>query len=462
MMKPNIETLAENDELMHLVVEASPNGMVLIDEFGNIVLVNSSIEIMFGYGRDDLINQPIEILVPQRFREHHPHLRKNYHSKATSRAMGKGLDLYGLHKKGTEFPVEIGLNPITTKNGVLVLAAIVDITERHKAQEMIRLAVEAAPNGMLLTNDEGTIVMANSTAERQFGYSREELVGQNITVLVPPRFQENHPTLRENYLRAPVSRPMGEGRDLYALHKNGTEFPVEIGLNPIDTAEGMMILASVLDITERKRQEEQLKIALKEKEVMLAEIHHRVKNNLQVIDSLIAMQLDSVRDETARFLLTDSQNRVKSMAIIHQTLYQSNDFSCVDIATVISSLVANLAQTYGLSDRSPVKVELELQKIELPLESSIPLGLIVNELISNAMKHAFPDGRPGEIRVFLGCNSENQIMLKIMDDGVGLTKTSGQGDSLGLRLVHTLADQLEADLDTQYSNPTCFSLQFLP
>lgn len=461
-MKPNIEALADNNELMHLVVEASPNGMVLIDESGNIVLVNSSIETMFGYDRNELINHPIEMLVPQRFREGHPQLRKFYLAEATSRAMGKGRDLYGLNKNGTEFPVEIGLNPINTSDGVLVLAAIVDITERYRAQEMIRLAVEAAPNGMLLTNHEGIIVMANSTAERQFGYCREELVNRNITFLVPPRFQENHPKLRESYFNDPVSRPMGEGRELYALHKDGTEFPVEIGLNPIETAEGMMILASVLDITERKRQEEQLRIALKEKEVMLAEIHHRVKNNLQVIDSLIAMQLDSVRDENARFLLTDSQNRVKSMAIIHQTLYESNDFSCVQIGMVISSLVANLAQTYGLPRNSKVRVELDLQEIQLPLEISIPLGLIVNELVSNAMKHAFPDERIGVIKVSLNRGAENEVQLEVTDDGVGLTENSTKGDSLGLRLVQTLADQLEADLVIQLGNPTNFSLRFIP
>ncbi|RLU00790.1 MAG: PAS domain S-box protein [Ketobacter sp.] len=457
-MTPDFDVTANKDEVMRLAVEASPNGMVLIDVEGRIALVNTSVETMFGYHRDELIGELIEKLVPHRFRSQHPELRNQYFHAPKSRAMGQGRELYALHKDGTEFPVEIGLNPMTTKRGVLVLAAIVDITERLRAQEMMRLAVEAAPNGMLLTDQEGTIIMANSMAELQFGYTRSELVGQKITLLVPHRFRQRHPDLQHSYFHNPTSRAMGEGRDLYALHKDGREFPVEIGLNPINTAQGLMILASVLDITERKRQEEQLKSALKEKEVMLAEIHHRVKNNLQIIDSLIAMQLDNVSDEKARFLLTDSQNRIKSMAVIHQTLYQSQDFSKVDISLVISGLINNLAHSYGIPGNPNVQVQVETDDITLPIESSIPLGLIINELVSNAFKHAFPDHRAGEISITLKRLPEHKARLDISDNGVGLESNTAKEESLGLRLVEALSDQLEADLSIQSANPTRFTV----
>ena len=457
-MTTDFDVAANKDEVMRLAVEASPNGMVLIDVEGRIALVNSSVESMFGYHRDELIGEPIEKLVPFRFREHHPQLRNQYFHAPKSRAMGQGRELYALHKNGTEFPVEIGLNPITTKRGVLVLAAIVDITERLRAQEMMRLAVEAAPNGMLLTDKDGAIVMANSMAEIQFGYTRSELVGQKITMLVPLRFRERHPDLQDTYFHNPTSRAMGEGRDLFALHKDGREFPVEIGLNPINTAQGLMILASVLDITERKRQEEQLKSALKEKEVMLAEIHHRVKNNLQIIDSLIAMQLDNVSDEKARFLLTDSQNRIKSMAVIHQTLYQSQDFSNVDISMVISGLINNLAHSYGTPGNPNVKVHVETDNFTMPIENSIPLGLIINELVSNAFKHAFPNNQAGTITISLKKLPDQKAILEISDNGVGLANKSAREDSLGLRLVEALSDQLEAELSIQPANPTCFTV----
>lgn len=449
------------EEVMRLAVEASPNGMVMIDSDGRILLVNSSVENLFGYARAQLIGQKIEMLVPERYRHHHPGLRQQYFHEPATRAMGQGRELYGLHRNGTEFPVEIGLNPIHTTNGVLVLAAIVDITERRRAQEMIMLAVEAAPNGMIMTDADGRIVMANSMAEQQFGYSRAEMIGQEITLLVPDRFKQHHPGLRKHYYSQPETRAMGKGRDLYARHKDGSEFPVEIGLNPISTAQGVMILASVVDITERKEQEESLKATLKEKEVMLSEIHHRVKNNLQIIDSLIAMQLDTMDDAKAIALMLDSQNRIKSMAMIHQILYQSQDFSQVDIASVIKHLVDNLAQSYGVSGDKSIHIKIEADEIFLPIDSSIPLGLIVNELVSNAMKHAFPSGGKGTVSVLLKKHADGRVTLSVSDDGVGLSEEQEErasSASLGLRLVEALTDQLDGTLDIHPRNPTRFEV----
>lgn len=447
-----------NDEVIRLAVEASPNGMVMINEQGRIVLVNTAIESMFGYQRNELLQQPIEVLVPNRYRTQHPVMRGHFFKAPQSRAMGQGRELFAQHKNGTEFPVEIGLNPIAIKSGVLVLASVVDITERYRAQEMMNLAVEAAPNGMLLTDFDGNIVLINSMAEMQFGYSREELMGQSLSILIPERFREHHPHLREEYLKNPVSRTMGKGRDLYAVHKNGHEFAVEIGLNPINTIQGLMILASVVDITERKQQEQQLKSALNEKEVMLSEIHHRVKNNLQIIDSLIGMQLDSITDPQAQMMLADSRNRIKSMAIIHQTLYQSSDLSSVDVASVLSNLTSNLAHSYG---QSRIRIQVDADRIQLPIESSIPLGLIVNELVSNSFKHAFPDDRKrGLIEVILHAIGREKAELKVVDNGIGIDEDSLSGDSLGLRLVEALSDQLEGSLQINHREPTCFTLEF--
>ena len=182
---------------------------------------------------------------------------------------GPGRDLYGLKKDGSEFPVEIGLNPIETDEGTMVLSAIVDITERKAAElalreseQRFRLVVEAAPNAMVMIDRAGKIVMVNTQAERVFGYSRAELVGQPVEMLVPERFRSHHPELRKTFFADPQPRPMGAGRDLYGLKKDGSEFPVEIGLNPIETDEGTMVLSAIVDITERKAAE----LALRESE----------------------------------------------------------------------------------------------------------------------------------------------------------------------------------------------------
>jgi len=448
-----------SEKLMRLAVEASPNGMVLVDVTGNIILANASAEALFGFNRNELIGQPIEVLVPERFSGQHPELRGNYYGNPETRAMGHGRDLYGQHRNGNEIPVEIGLNPINIGGQTYVLAAIVDITERQRAQEMMRLAVEAAPNGMILTDAEGRIALVNSLVETLFGYRRDELVGCNIDMLVPQHFRAHHPELRKSYFKKPVSRAMGKGRDLFALHKRGREFPVEIGLNPLHTEQGTMILASVVDITERKQNEEKLKANLKEKEVLLSEIHHRVKNNLQIIDSLIGIQSDRISGSTAVTALKDSQNRVRSIAKIHQILYESQDFSEVDFSSVLTSLVDNLTQSYGI-DASKISIKLDATDILLPIDRGIPLGLIVNELVTNVFKHGFPDNKRGEIKIVLRELENNKISLEVEDNGIGIPEDSSilECDSLGLHLVETLVEQLDGEIDIHRRNPTRFTL----
>lgn len=452
---------SNNSRLMRFAVEASPNGMVVVETNGRIVLINSSIEAMFGYSEDELLTQHIEILVPERFTHSHPALRNEYFVNPETRAMGHGRDLYGKHKNGTEIPVEIGLNPINLDGQLLILAAIVDITARKRSHEMIRLAVEAAPNGMVMTDSKGCITMVNSQIEILFGYNREELMGMPIDILVPDRFQEQHPHVRSSYYRNPISRAMGKGRDLFALHRDGREFPVEIGLNPLHTDTGMMILASVVDITERKAQEESIISTLKEKEVLLSEIHHRVKNNLQIIDSLIGMQSEKLTSAKALAAFQESQNRVRSIAMIHQILYESQDFSKVDIASVVSSLVDNLILSYGIEE-GQIVIDLDVAKVHLPIDKSIPLGLIINEIVTNTMKHAFPDGRQGQLAVRVSEEEAGTITLIIEDTGVGIAEDFDfvVSSSLGLHLVQALVDQLGGTLDIHRKAPTRFQINF--
>ena len=456
-----LESFSNNTkEMMYLAVEASPSGMVMMDRGGKIVMVNSMTEKLFGYSRQELIGSPLEILVPERFRQQHPESRQTYTGGSKSHPMGHGRDLYGLHKSGKEFPVEVGLNPIETEYGIFLLAAIVDITDRKHAEEMIHLAVEASPNGMIMTNHEGIIVMVNTTTETLFGYSREELIGQSIEILIPASHRAHHPELRKNYLKHPSTRAMGHGRDLYGLHKSGKEFPVEVGLNPTQTPQGFMVLASVIDITERKHQEEQLKAALKEKDLLLAEIHHRVKNNLQIIDSLLGMQSDMVLNNEAISVLKESRNRVKSMAIIHQVLYESSDFTqYVDLSSVIQNLISNLSASYAVNS-SRIQINIDTAQVLLPIDTSIPLGLILNELCTNAIKYAFIENRSGNINIRLRYLGANKLQVLVTDDGVGIPEEFDieHASSLGLQLVQLLSEQISAELTIQRRNPTSFSL----
>lgn len=256
--RDNPATTPSGEERFRLVIEASPSGMIMVDENGNIVLVNSQVEKLFGYSREELLGRSIDMLVPSTVRDKHPAHRATFFSAPEARAMGVGRDLYGQRKDGTQIPVEIGLNPLMTDGERFVLASIVDITERKRSEERLRLVVEAAPSGMIMVNELGKILLVNSQVERLFGYSREELLGQSIDMLVPTGVREKHPDHRSTFFSDPKARAMGIGRDLYGQRKDGTQVPVEIGLNPLMTEGERFVLASIVDITGRKRSEEAL------------------------------------------------------------------------------------------------------------------------------------------------------------------------------------------------------------
>lgn len=334
-------------------------------------------------------------------------------------------------------------------------------TAQRKSEERFRLVVEAAPNAMVMVNGAGLIEMVNAQAERVFGYSRDEMLGQPLEILVPERFRQIHPGLRQMFAADPRSRPMGGGRDLYARRKDGSEFPVEIGLNPIETDDGPMVLSAIVDISDRKQKEERIQAALREKDILLGEIHHRVKNNLQLVHSLLDLQSSQIDDPVILGMLRDSQNRIRSMVLIHQTLYQSKDFARVDFASFLDSLLPTLVASYGM-DSDRISLVVKTVEVHLPLSVAIPCGLVVNELITNAFKHAFPDSRQGEIMVDLTDGGDGNVGLVVSDNGVGIPAGLDieRTATLGLQLVVLLTDQLGGVVSIQRANPTCFSLRF--
>jgi len=237
------------DQRLRLAIDASPTGMLLVDGRGIISMVNAQVEKLFGYTRAELLGKPIELLVPERFRGHHADLRQGFSAHPTIRTIGAGRDLYGLRKDQREVPIEIGLNPLHTSEGDFVLASIVDITERKRATEHFRLALESAPTGMIMLDETGRIVLVNKQIEILFGYPRAELLGQMIEMLVPERFRGHHPAHRGRFFAAPRMRAMGAGMDLYGLRKDGSEMPVEIGLNPLHTVDGVFVISSIVDLS---------------------------------------------------------------------------------------------------------------------------------------------------------------------------------------------------------------------
>jgi len=263
---PSIPESPGPHTLFEKLFEASPDAIVVTDAEGRITSINSQVERLFGYGRQQLIGQSVEILVPERFRQAHPGHRDAYKAHASVRPMGAGLELFGRRKDGSEFPVDIMLSPMDTAEGRVVISVIRDISDRKRAQEAIRRSeqqfralFEFSPDAIIASDQEGRITEVNPRVESTFGYERGELVGQSIDILVPERFRQTHPDRRKEYGAAARVRPMGAGVELYGRRKDGTEFPVDIMLSPMETAEGRVVISVIRDISDRKKAQEAIR-----------------------------------------------------------------------------------------------------------------------------------------------------------------------------------------------------------
>lgn len=228
------------------------------------------------------------------------------------------------------------------------------------------------------------------------------------------------------------------------LNKHNKKVHLEVFLNPIFEKDRVVEVSGIAhNITEKKQAQQKIELSLKEKEILLREVHHRVKNNMQVVSSILNLQSSYVSDEYALALLKESQNRIKTMAIIHESLYQNKSFSSVNFSEYVRTLISNIIHSYSYS-REKIRVDLNLEEVILPLDTSIPAGLIINELVTNAIKHAFPGVRQGTISLTLK-TQENFVFLALKDDGAGFGegKSFQNSNSLGLQLVNTLIEQID-------------------
>jgi len=409
------------------LLESTPDAIVMVTVTGHIAQLNSQAERMFQVSRDEIVGKPVESLLPARFHKAHKDHRTAFFGQPRVRHMGVGLELYGLRGSGEEFPVEVSLSPLRTDEGTVVMSAVRDITNRKKADRKFRDLLEAAPDAMVIVGPDGKIALVNSQTERLFGYSREQLLGVPLETLVPPRFRSKHSGHRRQFFLESRARPMGEGLELLGMRRDGTEFPVEISLSPLETEDGMFVSSAIRDATERRRAQQALKDANRMKSEFLANMSHELRTPLNgiigfsefLIDekpgSLNPKQKEYLTDilDSGRHLLRlvndilDLSKVEAGRMELHPELFSVRR-AVEEVCSVISPIAVqrNVAVHHEL-DQSVERITLDRQKFVQ----------ILYNLLSNAVK--FTDAG-GEAALRVDRLPSSTLRIRVSDSGIGI------------------------------------------
>jgi len=336
-----------------------------------------------------------------------------------------------------------------------------ELQQRLSELERFRALLDETNDAIFLFNvPSGRLADINHSACKQLGYSSQEMQEMSVDDIITPDEIGKMRTIISNLLE---EKPLQnrETVETFLKRSDNSKINVEINISLVKFSENFYIVMVARDITERKEFENALKSSLEEKEVLIREIHHRVKNNMQIISSLLNLQKQYVHDEEAVNVLLESQNRVRSMAMIHEKLYKSRNFSEINFTDYIRSLVDDLFYSYGV-DSNQIKKNIILDEVMLGLETAIPCGLILSELVTNSLKYAFPNQKNGEFKIELHTINDSEYNLIISDDGVGIPENINfeETETLGLQLVNSLVNQLEGTIKLDRDNGTEFKIIF--
>ncbi|WP_193369459.1 sensor histidine kinase [Pelagibius marinus] len=425
------------------LLESAPDAVVIADVAGRIVLVNAQTERLFGYPRANLIGEPVEVLVPQSLRKRHVNYRDTFIAAPRVRPMGEGLELSGRRADGSEFPIAISLSPAETSDGALIIAAIRDVTHTKEAEKALRdretrfrALLEAAPDAIAIADTEGHIELVNAQTERLFGYSRDQLIGQKVEVLVPERFRERHVFHRTGYVDEPHVRSMGEGLDLHGRRADGSEFPVAISLSPLETAKGMLVIAAIRDVTERDRIEREvqklneqltrdnreLAAVNRELESFSYSVSHDLRAPLRAIDGFSQALMEDCADaldNTGR----DYLNRVRRAAqrmggliddliMLSRVTRADTHMQDVDLSALAERIAQNLRET-----EPNRQADFAIAPALLAHGDARLLQIVLENLMGNAWK--FTAGRV-PTRIEIGrCRHDGADAFFIRDNGAG-------------------------------------------
>jgi PAS domain S-box-containing protein len=419
------------------LLEAAPDAMVVVNQAGEIVLLNVQAEKQFGYRRDELVGQKVKNIIPKGFAERLVADGLRSAEDALAQQIGTGIELTGRRKNGSEFPIEIMLSPLESTEGILVTAAIRDISVRKAAEKHLaqmegryRGLLEAAPDAMVVVNQAGEIVLLNVQAEKQFGYRRDELVGQKVKNIIPEGFAER---LLADALRSAedaLAQQIGTGIELNGRRKNGSEFPIEIMLSPLESAEGILVTAAVRDITMRKKAEahllqkvEELNRSNEELEQFAYIASHDLQEPLRMVASYTQLlsrrykgKLDSNADEFISFAVDGAsrmQRLIKDLLAYSRVGTRAKDLFDTSSEEALQQALINLRGAVEESgaqvthDPLPIVVADEMQLIQL-----------FQNLVGNAIKYQNP-GTP-RVHISAARDGEKRWTFSVRDNGLGI------------------------------------------
>jgi PAS domain S-box-containing protein len=458
------EVLKENEEKYRLYFENISDVIYFLDTDFRLLSISPTVEKILGYKPEELIGkhmQDLNVLAPEYLQMAFSNGMRVISGESIPPSVYEFIARDGTRKLG-----EISGAPLIRDGKVIGIISVGrDITERKKMEVALKASekkyftlVEKGNDGIVIIQD-GLLKFINPTMAEISSFSLNEVIGKPFLDFVSSQFRK---MVNDMYLKRIAGEEIPNKYEVELISKHGKIIPVEINASLIEYEGKPADMAIIRDITERKSIEKEIKKSLKEKEMLLSEIYHRVKNNMQIIISLLRLQSRHVKEEEYREMFKESQDRIFSMSLVHEKLYQSKDLTQIDFNEYISDLIKGLFQSYG-ANKGNIVLKIDVKTILLGIDHAIPCGLIINELVTNSLKYAFPDNRKGEIKVVLRSTGENMIELTVGDNGIGISEDMDykQTKTLGLHLVTMLAEnQLHGNINLDRSEGTEFIMKF--